>query len=198
MCPQKYILLTNVKVFCGCYCHTMPRTAKRKATFSYWYTRVNKSVPCHGLTVTETELEELLYGVLSKQAQVTQNVANLSNAGRLDIQLVEQAKHNKQIENHLDQKQALYEQVILKQITMEDYKTQKAAVDGELDQLRKIHSNLRVWTSQMEMDEKSKSARTDLAREVVGAGGMTAGLARMFAYPNTQVKIVWKMTDPFV
>ena len=47
---------------------------------------------------------------------------------------------------------------------MEDYKSQKAAVDGELDRLREIHSNLKVRTTQMEMDEKSKNARTELAR----------------------------------
>ena len=88
----------------------------------------------------------------------------------------------------------------MKQITMEDYKIQKAAVDRELDRLREIHSNLKAQTSQMEMDEKSKSARTELALEVVGAGGLTAGLAdtlidRVYIYPNNQVEIVWKMKD---
>jgi len=83
---------------------------------------------------------------------------------------------------------------------MEDYKIQKAAVDRELDRLREIHSNLKAQTSQMEMDEKSKSARTELALEVVGAGGLTAGLAdtlidRVYIYPNNQVEIVWKMKD---
>ena len=101
---------------------------------------------------------------------------------------------------YLDQKRVLYEQFILKQITMEDYKIQKAAVDSELDRLREIHSNLKVQTSQMEMDKKAKSARTELAREVVGAGGLTAGLTdtlidRVYVYPNNQVEIVWKMKD---
>ena len=83
---------------------------------------------------------------------------------------------------------------------MEDYKIQKAAVDSELDRLREIHSNLKAQTAQMEMDEKAKSARTELAREVVGASGLTAGLAdtlidRVYIYPNNQVEIVWKMKD---
>ena len=83
---------------------------------------------------------------------------------------------------------------------MEEYKIQKAAVDSELDRLREIHSNLKVLTSQMEMDEKAKSARTELAREVVGAGGLTAGLAntlidRVYVYPNYQVEIIWKVKN---
>ena len=142
----------------------------------------------------------MLYEVLSKQAQVILNVADLSNAGRLDVQLAEQAEYDKQIESCMDHKRVLYEQLILKQITMEDYKSQKAAVDGELDRLREIHSNLKAQTSQMEIDEKSKSARKELAREVVGAGSLTAGLAdtlidRVYVYPNNQVEIVWKMKD---
>lgn len=52
----------------------------------------------------------------------------------------------------------------------------------------------------MEMDEKSKNARTELAREVVGAGGLTVELAdtligQVYVYPNKQVEIVWKMKD---
>ncbi len=142
----------------------------------------------------------MLYEILSKQAQVILNVADLSNAGQLDIQLAEQAEYDKQINRCLDQKRILYEQFILKQITMEDYKSQKSAVDSELDRLREIRSNLKVQTSQMEMDEKAKSARTELAREVVRAGGLTAGLAdtlieRVYVYPNNQVEIVWKMKD---
>ena len=52
----------------------------------------------------------------------------------------------------------------------------------------------------MEMDEKVKSARTELAREVVGAGGLMAGLSdtlidRVYVYPNNQVEIVWKVKE---
>ena len=52
----------------------------------------------------------------------------------------------------------------------------------------------------MRMDEKTKSARTDLAREIIVASGLTAGLAdalidRVYVYPGNQVEIVWKMKD---
>ena len=164
------------KVYCGCCRHAMQRTDNKNRVFQCRHSKVDESAPCHGLTVKEAELEGMLYEVLAKQAQVILNIADLSNAGRLDVQLAEQAEYDKQIENYLDQKRVLYEQFILKQITMEDYKVQKAAVDSELDRLRTIHSNLKVQTSQMEMDEKTKSARTELAREVVEAGGLTAGL----------------------
>ena len=188
------------KVFCGCCHHAMPRSANKNHYFQCRHSKVDEVAPCHGLKIIEADLEMMLYEILSKQAQVILNVADLSNAGMLDVQLAEQAEYDKQINRCLDQKRALYERFILKQITMADYKSEKAAVDSELDRLREIHSNLKVQTSQMEMDEKAKSVRTELAREVVGAGGLTAGLAdtlidRVYVYPNNQVEIVWKMKD---
>ena len=57
-----------------------------------------------------------------------------------------------------------------------------------------------MQTSQMQMAEKEKSARTELAQEVSKAGGLTTGLVealigRVFVYPDNQVKILWKMKD---
>ena len=188
------------KVFCGCCRHDMPRRAQKSATFFCRYTGVDEAAACHGLVIAEAELERLLYEILSKQAQITLNLDNLSNAGQLDIQLAEQAEYDKRIEEYMDKKRVLYEGLVLKRISMKDYKTQKAAVDNELDRLRAIHSKLKMQTSRMQMDEKEKSARTELAREVVGAGGLTAGLAdtlidRVYVYPGNQVEIVWKIKD---
>ena len=128
------------------------------------------------------------------------NLDNLSNAGQLDIQLAEQVEYDNRIGEYLDKKRVLYERLVLKQISMKDYETQKAAIDNELDRLREIHSKLKMQTSRMQMDKKEKSARTELAREVVGADGLTTGLAdtlidRVYVYPGNQVEIVWKMKD---
>lgn len=60
-----------------------------------------------------------------------------------------------------------------------------------------------MQTSQMQMDEKEKNARTELAQKVSEAGGLTAGLAktlidRVYVYPDNQVEIVWKMKDFYI
>ena len=128
------------------------------------------------------------------------NLDNLSNAGQLDIQLAEQAEYDNRIAEYMDKKRVLYERLVLKQISMKDYETQKAAIDNELDRLREIHSKLKMQTSRMQMDEKEKSARTELAQEVVEVSGLTAGLAdtlidRVYVYPGSQVEIVWKMKN---
>ena len=135
-------------------------------------------IPDHHPAIISKELFDQV------QAQVILNVADLSNAGKLDVQLAEQAEYDKQIENYLGQKRVLYEQFILKQITMEDYKVQKSAVDSEPDRLRSIRFNLKMRPSQMEMDEKSKRARTELAREVVGAAGSGCEICRVAPLPG--------------
>ena len=88
----------------------------------------------------------------------------------------------------------------MKQISLEDYTSQKAAVDRELEHLRELHTALKARTLQMQMDEKTKSARYKLAQEVVEAGKLTAGLVdslidKIFVYPGNQVEILWKMKD---
>jgi len=77
---------------------------------------------------------------------------------------------------------------------------QKAGIDRALDRLREIHSAMKAQITQMQVDEKAKSARTELAREITGANGLTAGLADtlidwVYVYPGNQVEIVWKMKD---
>ena len=188
------------KVFCGCCHHAMSRTARKRPTFYCRYTRVNESAACHGLMIAEAELEGLLFEILSKQAQIILGLDNLSIARQLDIQLAEQAKCDNRIEEYLDEKRVLYERLVMKQITTEEYKAQKAAIDIELDRLREIHSKLKMQTSQMQMNEKEKRARTELAQEVSEAGGLTAGLAealidRVLVYPDNRVEILWKMKD---
>lgn len=84
-----------------------------------------------------------------------------------------------------------------------DYKSQKAAVDIELDRLRAVHSALEAYTARMQMDEQTKSARAKLAQEATEAGGLTVGLAetlidRVYVYPGNRVEIVWKMKDLYM
>jgi len=161
---------------------------------------VDEDAACHGLAIGELELEDLLYEVISKQAQVILNLKNLSDVGQLEVQLAEQAEYGHRMENCLDEKRVLYEQLVLQKLSIEDYKTQKAAIDVELERLRKIYSGLKARTSQIQMDEQEKCARTELAQEAAGVGGLTSGLAdalidRVYIYPGNQVEIVWKIKN---
>ena len=142
----------------------------------------------------------MIYDVLSKQAQIILNVDNLADAKLLDVQLANQAKCNEQVASCMEQKRVLYERFLLQEISAGEYKTQKAAIDVDLNRLKQIQSAVAAQTAQMQMDEKSKNARTKLAQAITRAGSLTAELAdtlidRVYIYPGNQVEIIWKMKD---
>ena len=64
------------------------------------------------------------------------NVENLSNASLPDAKIATHTEYSQRVESCLDRKRVLYEQVLLKEITLEEYKAQKADVDAELKRLR--------------------------------------------------------------
>ena len=188
------------KVFCGCCRHAMPRTANKNHSFLCRYTQVDKTSPCYGLRIGEAELEAMIYKVLSRQAQIILNLDSLADAGQLDMQLAKQNECDRQVECFMEQKRKLYERFLLQDISIEDYKTQKAEVDTELTQLKRLQSVVSAQTAQMQMDEKTKHARIELAREITETDSLTARLAdilvdRVYVYPGNEIEIIWKMKD---
>lgn len=205
--PKKRYIKKNVhlyplrgKVFCGCCGHAMPRNPSKNHAFVCKHTEVDKSAACHGLRIAEKDLEAILYEIISKQAEVILNVENLSNASLLDAKIATHTEYSQRIESCLDRKRVLYEQVLLKEITLEEYKAQKADVDAERERLRQVQGALSAEIAQAKMDAKTKNARLELAQEISAASGLNTALAdalieRVNIHPGNQVDIVWKMKD---
>lgn len=205
--PKKRCIKKNVnlyplrgKVFCGCCGHAMPRNPSKNHAFVCKHTTVDKSAACYGLRIVEKDLEAILFEIISKQAQVILNIADISTASLLDAKIAKHTEYGQQVEICLDQKRVLYEKVLLKEIGPEEYKAQKALVDTELERLRQIHNALTAEISQAKMDAKTKNARLELAQEISAASGLSTSLAdalieRVNIYPGNQVDIVWKMKD---
>jgi len=188
------------KVFCGCCRHAMSRTPYRNPVFYCRHSHVDENAPCHGLTIPENELEATLYEVLSKQAQIILNLNSLSNAGQSDMQLAKQSEYCNRINDCILKKGFLYEQFLAEEITMEEYKAQKAVIDNEHNRLKQLRSALSEQMAQLQMDAKAKYARTKLAHDITAAERLTDSLAdslleRIYVYPGNRVEIVWKMKD---
>ena len=104
------------------------------------------------------------------------------------------------IEGTEAQKRTLYERFILREIDKVEYMERKAEIDKELRRLEQACSTLDTQTAQMQMDEDTKKASRKLAQEIVGAGGLAAGLAdtlieRVYVYPGNQFDVAWKVKD---
>lgn len=188
------------KVFCGCCGHSLTRTNTKEHSFFCQYTRVDKEAACHGMKIGEAELEELIYQVTAKQAQVILNMGRLSDIGKMDIQIVEQTEYERKIERCMEQKRALYEKLVLREISLEDYKIQKAGIDAELNHWKSIYTTLSSQIDRMQMDETVQNKRLELAREITSANGLTAALvekliAQVKVYPGNQLEIDWKIKN---
>ena len=188
------------KVFCGVCSHAMSRTSNKNHTFYCRHSQVDKNAPCHGLHISEAELEGVLYEIMNKQAQIILNLNDLSDAEPMDVHLAKQGDYLKQIDGCQDQKRILYEQMLLGEIGAEEYKAEKSRVDKELGRLIRIYDALCRQTEQMRLGDESKAARKKLAQEVTGASGLTASMVdalieRVEVYPENQVRIIWKLKD---
>ena len=192
----------RLKVYCGCCRHAMPRTPAKNHLFYCRFTKPDAAAACHDLSIRESELEDALYTAISKQAQVILNIHDLSDAGLLEARLAEQTDYGRKSEDLKERKAALYEQLILQEITKEDYRKLKAEIDKELGRLEQVYSLLNTQTTQMKLDAEAKRASRRLAQEVVGAGSLTTALAdalieRVYVYPGNQLDIEWKAKDFF-
>ena len=195
---KEYIL--KGRVFCGNCHHALTRSNNKIPYYFCRHIVMGEHTPCHGISIREDELESMIYSVLSKQAQIILNVDNLADADALELQLAELNGCNKQVENYKAHKRMLYEQLLLQEITMDEYKARKAEIDGELARLDQIYTTLQAQTEQAQMNEDAKQARWTLAKKVIGSNGLTTELVdklieRMYIYLGNQVEIVWKMKD---
>ena len=188
------------KVFCGCCEHAMGRIPAKKPYFICRYTSVDSMSPCHGMRILEAELESLIYEILLKQAGIILNIDSLSVAGGLDVQLAEQTEYQNRIRQCQTEKRLLYERFLLKEIDKDSYLEQKSVCDKELNRLKQAHSALSAEISQKQMDSDTKSQLKSIASDISGADGLTETFAnvlieRISVFPDSQIKIEWKMKD---
>ncbi len=191
------------KVFCGCCRHAMERRAVKKPFFHCRYTKVTPDFPCHGLQIQEAELEDMLYSIFYKQAQLLLDIDVPTNIGTLEKELARQDTCGQEIQKWQDQKRVLYEQLLLQEISTDKYQREKDEIDREINRLEQAYTVLHTKTAQMQMDGETRAAKKKLAQDIRYAGGLTAELAetlieRIYVYPGKQIEIVWKMKDFFM
>lgn len=195
---RKEYLLRD-KVFCGCCRHALRRIGNKTFRFVCDRSRPDESAPCHGLKISESDLESLIYDVLLKQAQIVLDTP-LSGIEQPELQLARKDNYGKQMEAINTQKRELFERLILEEISEAKYKEQKTVLEQEATHIQQLHEALAAQLAQAQMDEQRKKARNQLAQKVMDSGKLSAELVdalieRVYVYPANQIEIVWKMSD---
>lgn len=134
--PKQTCLKKNIntyplrgKVFCGSCGHAMSRTSSKNHAYICRHSQIDEAAPCHGLRISEVELERILYGMLLVRLQTLATSENcVSTSASEDV--------NKRIETCMEEKRKLYEQFVMQKINLENYKIQQAKLDSELEQFK--------------------------------------------------------------
>lgn len=187
------------KVFCGCCGHAMSRTGKTPV-FTCKYTKVDSSHKCYGLRIKESELEELLYKITLKQAEIILGIASIGSVKDLTEKLKEQCNHEQQIRYFMNKKMRLYEGHLLGEIDDKEYNKQKAVFDAKLIDIKKNHSVLASKTMQMQSENEKKTKLQIIAKDIAKGKTLTRELAQTLIekvdiFPDNRIEIFWKIED---
>lgn len=187
------------KVFCGCCGHAMYRR-KKDPEFLCEFSKIDAGFACHGLSIRERELESLLYEVMSRQAAAILGIDPDGGFRELTEKMSRQTGYENRIQECNDRKIELYERWTRKEITLDEYREQKAVFDIKLKDLNRLHSELSVVTRQMRMDSEERNGLHQTAREVAAETGLTKELAeklidKVYIYPGNRLEIAWKIRD---
>jgi predicted nucleic acid-binding Zn finger protein len=200
-CPKKardYVL--RGKVVCGCCRHAMQLIPRKVRAFNCRHTLTVETAECHRQEIGEAELEELLYAIIEKQAQVILNVERLDDTSGFQFKTAEQSEYGKLIEKRRDEKRALYEKLILDELDAAGYKAAKSKIDVELDHLNNALARLNTEASAMSAAKSSDAELRKIAGTVIGEIKLTRPLVdalidKVYVYPHNRIEIMWKAAD---
>ena len=188
------------KVVCGCCLHAMQIAPRLQRAFVCRYTRVDEAAECYRHEVVEHELEDLLYEIINKQAQIILNADGLGKTENLPLHIEQQSEYEKRIEMCREEKRRLYEGLILGTVTAETYKADKTAIDTELKHLNRAFDSLKAETAVM-VAAKTLDAELRHYAEMTSVEGKLSKtlvdllINKVYVYPDNRVEIDWKVAD---
>lgn len=196
--PREYVL--RGKVVCGCCEHNMQLALRKERAFYCRYTLPLETAECHRLEINEAALEEMLYVVIEKQAQVILNVERLDYTSGFQLKTEQQAEYGKLIAKCRDDKRLLYEKLILGELDAAGYKAKKNAIDVELDRLNRALNSLNAEATAISAAKSSDDELRKLAETAMNDSKLTRPLVdvlidKVYVYPGNKVEIVWKVAD---
>ena len=164
------------------------------------YTQVDENAECRRLEIGEQELEDLLYEVINKQAQVIRGIDKISDAAGISVKTEQQIEYEKQIEKRNEEKRNLYERFVLGEVSVEAYKTEKAAIDEDINRLTHSLDALKSEVAALSAVKESDDEVKRLAGIAVGEDKLSRSLVdllidKVYVYPGNRVEIVWKVKD---
>ncbi len=179
-------------VFCGVCGHSLRLSNTKNAAFHCWFTRSAPDIACHKLRIQSRELEDAVREAVVRQSKI---VLNLDQDDMRSYRSKRQLDSEQRLQELQNEKQRLYESLVLGDIQPEEYKEQKKALDAALDRHRDVHG---VICEQAEKNAPS-AAIIKAAREAIQSDELERELAdllieKILVYPDNRIEIQWKVS----
>lgn len=188
------------KVFCGCCNHALHYAAKKRPVFRCSYTTHDETEPCYRMSIFEDELNEAVFATLNKQIEILTNIDNFDSMDKLNLQTSYTIELSQQIEHLQNEKQTLYERMLMQEISTEEYKQLKEACErkirdykAQLDRSEKnIEYSKQSLNSQQQLLKYSQTIKkeTTLTQQLADAF-----VEKVIVYPNKEIEIVWSVKE---
>ncbi|MCL2672523.1 MAG: recombinase family protein, partial [Clostridiales bacterium] len=188
-CADSAAIPLKGKVGCGHCGHAMEIINSKNTDFRCNFTLPAPDAKCHKLRIPNSELEKVVMENIKQQAEMV-----VASMGANPPQNPAVSEHEAMIENLQIERQRLYESVVLGDISREEYKVQKSAVDAELARAQQMLGVIRVQYDKRE----SNTTAVDAARKVLKEESLIRELVSMLIdkiliYPDKRVEIMWKL-----
>lgn len=120
----------------------------------------------------------------------------------LDTVVAERTEYEKQIEALEDSKQSLFEQYIMGEIDVGNYKSQKAFYDASILKAKNAHAAIAAQAKKKKEEQNRQSSRTEIAKAITDAEGLTPELVsllieKVYIFPDKRIEIAYKVNDLF-
>lgn len=198
--PQKkqrnYLL--RGKVYCGCCDHAM--SLRNDSLFYCRHAQVARELPCYGVKVKMTELEQAVFEII--RAQMTPVLGIDTSKDTLDLQTVQQAEHEEKLRSIQSGKRQLYERYALGEIDLETYRTEKEKYDAELVKAKNVHATIAAQTKQIRSDYEARLRQREIVQELGSADTLTQELIdrlvkKIYLFPGDRIEIEYITQDLF-
>ena len=197
---KQHDYLLKGKVFCGCCDHTLSRIMQKTPYYHCRHSDADSTLRCHGMKIGIAELEQIAFDILQKQIVVeNEGVGSQIPAASFSTSLPECDSQIAVIQNG---KMELYEKYLSDEITLEEYKAQKEALDAALTKAKSAHAAVAAQAKQAQDMRSEQVQRETIVQEIKKATCLNAAIADMliekiYVFPDKRIEIAYKNKDIF-
>ena len=180
------------KVICGVCGHSMHLSSTKNTAFHCWFTRSAPDIACHKLRVPSGELEDAVREAVVRQSKI---VLNLDQDNMRSYRSKRQLDSERNLQDLQNEKQRLYESLVLGNIQPEEYKEQKKTLDAALDRQKDVDEVI----CEQEAKSAPSAASVKAALEALESNELGQELAdllidRVLVFPDNRIEIQWKVS----